>query len=202
MDLQVICLHGLGLLTFYRIVPIVPSVRLGNLLSQPISVLSGVPRGSVIGPTLFLLFVNDVQSISLITLLFRSSYMLMILNYILVIILHHPVMIYLLLSIDYMTGVLGPTWQLTIAVQKCFTCRICSDRLSSLFQGQTYKINDTILPAVESVRDLGVIVDHHLKFDAHISLAVRKAMIRSRLIRSRLILKCFFSRNKNLLLKA
>jgi len=44
-------------------------------------------------------------------------------------------------------------------------------------QGQTYKINDTILPTVEFVRDLGVIVDHHLKFDAHISLAVRKAMI-------------------------
>ena len=52
-------------------------------------------------------------------------------------------------------------------------------------QGQTYKIYDTIFPTVESVRDLSVIVDHHLKFDAQISLAVRKAMIRSRLI-----LKC------------
>jgi len=61
------------------------------------------------------------------------------------------------------------TWQLTIAVQKCFTCRICSHRLSSLLQGQTYKINDTILPTVKSVRDLGVIVDHHLKFNAHIT---------------------------------
>ena len=84
-----------------------------------------------------------------------------------------------------------------MAVQKCFTCRICSHRLSSLLHGQTYKINDTILPTVESVRDLGVIVDHHLKFDARISLDVRKAMIRSRLI-----LKCFFSRNKDLLLRA
>jgi len=40
-------------------------------------------------------------------------------------------------------------------------------------------------------------VDHHLKFDIHISLAVRKAMLRSRLI-----LKCFSSRIKHLLLKA
>jgi len=50
---------------------------------------------------------------------------------------------------------------------------------------------------VDSVKDLGVMVDHHLKFDIHISLAVRKAMLRSRLI-----LKCFSSRNKDILLKA
>ena len=107
--------------------------------------------------------------------------MLTILNCILVIISHYCDDLSVAINRLYDWSV---TWQLTIAVQKCFTCRICSHRLSSLFQGQTYKINDTILPTVESVRDLGVIVDHHLKF---ISLAVRKAMIRSRLI-----LKCSF----------
>jgi len=38
-------------------------------------------------------------------------------------------------------------------------------------------------------------VDHHLKFHIHISLADRNATLRSRLI-----LKCFFSRNKDFLL--
>jgi len=38
---------------------------------------------------------------------------------------------------------------------------------------------------------MGVMVDHRLKFDIHISLVVRKAMLRSRLI-----LKRFSSRNR------
>jgi len=58
-------------------------------------------------------------------------------------------------------------------------------------------INNTVLQSVNCVRDLGVIVDCHLKFDAHISLIVRKAMLKSRLI-----LQCFSSRNKDLMLKA
>ena len=48
-------------------------------------------------------------------------------------------------------------------------------------------IHNFVLPAVDSVRDLGV---QHLQFDVHISLVVRTAMLRSRLI-----LKCFSSRN-------
>ena len=58
-------------------------------------------------------------------------------------------------------------------------------------------ISNTVLPSVNCVRNLGVIVDFHLKFDAHISLIVCKAMLRSRLI-----LQCFSSRNKDLMTKA
>jgi len=60
-----------------------------------------------------------------------------------------------------------------------------------------YMIIDKVLDTVETVRDLGVIVDYHLKFDAHISSIVHKAMVRARLI-----LRCFVSRNCKLLLKA
>jgi len=42
-------------------------------------------------------------------------------------------------------------------------------------------IIDKVLDTVETVRDLGVIVDHRLKFDAHIFSTVHKAMVRARL---------------------
>ena len=104
----------------------------------------------MIGPTLFLLFVNDVIDIfdnpAVSFKLYADD-----------IKLYSCYNITFTSSCDDLSVAINRlydwsvTCQLTIAVQKCFTCRICSHRLSSLFQGQTYKINDTILPTVESV---------------------------------------------------
>ena len=47
---------------------------------------------------------------------------------------------------------------------------------------------------MDSIRDLGVTVDSHLKFDQHIYFIVHKAMSRAHLI-----LKAFHSRDKSLM---
>jgi len=38
-------------------------------------------------------------------------------------------------------------------------------------------LNDSILPIVDEVKDLGVIVDSHISFDAHISTTVPRAFM-------------------------
>jgi len=47
-------------------------------------------------------------------------------------------------------------------------------------------VNDNILPVVDEVKDLGVIIDSHLSFDAHITKIVATAFTRANVIH-----KCF-----------
>ena len=57
--------------------------------------------------------------------------------------------------------------------------------------------NDNILPVVGEVKDLGVIIDSHLSFDAHVTKTVARAFTRANLIH-----KCFTSRDTATLWRA
>lgn len=89
-------------------------------------------------------------------------------------------------------------WQLKLAPDKCSVLHISTANHSPQTAiPYSYIINSKPIKACPYIRDLGVIVDNRLKFSQHISNITRTA-----LTRAKLILKCFISRDKDLLVKA
>ena len=166
-------------------------IKIGNCFSRPHDVLSGVPQGSVLGPLLFLLFINDIGQI------FGTDD-----NIVTVKLFADDVKIYVAIEkiSDCVTLQKGLDalydwaryWQLSVSADKCLILHIGSTNKS-----YAYSIGSKSLPDVITVRDLGVTIDSQLKFDVHINNIVTKANQRSSLI-----LRCFRSRDPVLLFRA
>ena len=170
------------------------TVKLGVTRSHPVHVLSGVPQGSVLGPTLFLLYINDIcdifDGLNVTCKLYAddiklySSYNVNVPQY------------DLMIAISRLHN-WSVTWQLQIAIDKCFVCTVSNVYHNPECSTRVYGIRDQTFASVDCVRDLGVMVDSKLKFDKHIAELTHKAMSRANLI-----LKSFHSRDRTLLTTA
>ena len=85
-------------------------------------------------------------------------------------------------------------WQLTISHTKCSIMYVGNTNCNV---GLSIILNDNVLPVVNEVKDLGVIVDSRLSFNAHINHIVARAFTRANLIH-----KCFTSRDAATLWRA
>ena len=123
------------------------------------SVLSGVPQGSVLGPLLFLLFINDITdyfSESLSVKLFADD-----------------VKIYMeintLSDIDvFQRGIdsiadWASRWQLKLASAKCQFIRVGLRKCNPAI----YSLNGCTVPKSTVVTDLGIRIDSRLSFSDH-----------------------------------
>jgi hypothetical protein len=165
-------------------------VVLPNGSSSFLHVLSGVPQGSVLGPLLFLLFVNDVAdffSDKVSIKLFADDIKIYLE------ISHESDVDALQVSIDLIAR-WASTWQLRLASHKCHHLHI---GLAKSLAHSSYKLGDTSLPTLASCCDLGVHVDSRLSFVEHINTTVAKAHLRANQI-----LRCFLSKDPSTLTMA
>ena len=126
---------------------------------SPANVISGVPQGSVLGPVLFLLYINDItDSINSNIRLFADDSIL-----------------YREIQTPKDHGILqtdlnklsewATKWQMNFNIAKCHLLRITQKRKPSHF---TYTITNQQISQVESHPYLGITIDSKLSVSKHI----------------------------------
>jgi len=151
--------------------------------------VSGVPQGSVLGPVLFLLFINDVIDIfspGVTARLFADDLKLYVE---IVTDADHLLLQNNLIKLEEWSRL----WQLNISVKKCNISTI--GNAPNL--GYSYMLNNNLLPNVSVAKDLGILVDSKLKFDVHINSIITRAHQRAGCI-----FRCFLSRDVDWFVKA
>lgn len=144
-------------------------VVLEHCFSDWLPVLSGVPQGSVLGPILFILFINDIADICQGTISHK--------------LFADDLKLYSTIESDCDRASLQKAlerleqwcsdWQLSVNVNKCHTLHMGKQNPT-----YCYFLNARKIDATDDVLDLGVNVDCELNFDVHINRIVGKAYSR------------------------
>ena len=143
-------------------------VRIGETRSTPFNITSGVPQGSILGPLIFVLFVNDIcDTLSSPKLLFADD-----LKFYRIIkslpdcsALQEDINV--LLTWCHLNG-------MEINIKKCCCITFTRKTKPLLFN---YKITTQFLQKVTTVKDLGVYLDNKLTFAEHVSVTTSKAFV-------------------------
>ena len=130
-------------------------------------VVSGIPQGSVLGPILFIIYINDLlDTISSAGLLFADDTKIF-----------SPVnSIEDSISLQndlYILENWSSTWLLEFNSQKCHVLTL--GKLENIIHAHRYTIYGKELDHVFEEKDLGVIIDSNLNFEDHIASKVKKA---------------------------
>jgi AraC-like DNA-binding protein len=131
------------------------------------SVISGTPKGTILGPILFLLYINDVSDnvkskIKLFaddTKIYRE--------------IKDPTIDTVILQSDLNSvSEWANKWKMHFNVSKCEVMRITHSRDKSV---PNYHLEEMSLKVVHSVKDLGVNVSSDLSWNKHVGITINKA---------------------------
>ena len=139
------------------------AVRVGDEISSWEPVLSGVPQGSVLGPLLFLLFINDIPDIATNTTTLFSDDSKLIRN------ARSPDIIQS--DLDCLSR-WADVWQMKFNESKCSVLHVGKDN-----PRRNYSMGNTPVQVVEKQRDLGVVISagDNICWEEHIRGMIGKA---------------------------
>ncbi|XP_075162973.1 uncharacterized protein LOC142235596 [Haematobia irritans] len=143
-------------------------VKFGSATSRPITVTSGVPQGSHLGPVLFCLFINDLPSVV------KFSNILMFADDVKIFRSYNnpDERRYLQFDLDNFYD-WCETNLMELNISKCKLMRFSR---RTVFES-SYSIRTNELEAVDSFKDLGLLMDQRLNFRQHVSMAISKAFV-------------------------
>ena len=145
-------------------------VLVKNTTSDTRVVSSGVPQGSVLGPNLFLIYINHVASnLTCSYKIFADDlkiYMKLDRN------APHASAASLQEDINLLYST-AASWGLAMNFRKCAVLRF--RRRFQVDDPFPYSLNNNLIPDVSAYRDLGVIIDSDLKFHDHCTSSAAKA---------------------------
>ena len=141
-------------------------VRIENVYSEYAHVLSGIPQGSILGPILFTIFINDItDNLESICRIFADD----------------TKVINSVNKSDVLQNDINKlinwtkVWDLHFNISKCKIMHVGRNNINKDYNMTDFNgVNNVISDCTEE-KDLGVIFDHRLSFDSHIQAVVNKA---------------------------
>ena len=158
-------------------------VKINNSFSESLPVSSGVPQGSVLGPILFNIFINDIFECCC--------------NYCEIFLFADDVKLFSSNSFELQNSLnllseWSKKWQLQVSIEKCSVLHLGSNNAET-----SYFLDGHELKRTNCVKDLGVFTSNTLSSTSQCHETYKKA---SRICS--LIHKSFISRNKEIILQA
>ena len=154
-------------------------VRVSNAVSSERNVLSGIPQGSVLGPILFLVFINDLPDVVECSVkLFADD------TKIYSAIENHDDCAKIQKDIDNLAA-WSDKWLLRFNALKCKCLHEVHVGKNNIKHDYHMKVGDKdiLIAEVNEEKDIGVTFDNRMKFDVHIRNIVNKANQRIGIIR-------------------
>ena len=143
------------------------SVAITNCCSEFLPVVSGVPQGSILGPLLFLVFINDILECTS-----DSSLLLFADDTKCLKPIYDPVDCSLLQSDLDKLSLWSKQWKLSFNESKC-TLVTFHSKLPVI--PHSYHINDQVIANCKQHKDLGVLMANDLSWSAHLQFITARA---------------------------